>query len=59
VPRPKQNAMGTKWVFHNKKDEYRVVTRNNARLVAKGYAQVVGFDFDESFAPIVRPQQEY
>jgi hypothetical protein len=38
VPRPKQNVVGTKWVFHNKQDEYEVVTRNKARLVAKGYA---------------------
>jgi hypothetical protein len=30
VPRPKQNIVGTKWVFRNKQDEYRVVTRNKA-----------------------------
>jgi hypothetical protein len=38
VPRPKQNVVGTKWVFRNKQDEHEVVTRNKARLVAKGYA---------------------
>jgi hypothetical protein len=54
VPRPKQNIVGTKWVFCNKHDEYGVVTRNKARLVAKGYAQVVGLDFEETFAPIAR-----
>jgi hypothetical protein len=53
VPRPKQNIVGTKWVFHNKQDEQRVVTRNKARLVAKGYAQVAGLDF-ETFAPLAR-----
>ena len=42
VPRPKQNVVGTKWVFRNKQDEHGVVTRNKARLVAKGYAQVAG-----------------
>jgi hypothetical protein len=31
-----------------------VVTRNKARLVAKGYAQVVGLDFEETFAPVAR-----
>jgi hypothetical protein len=31
-----------------------VVTRNKERLVAKGYAQVVGLDFEENFAPIAR-----
>jgi hypothetical protein len=54
VPRPKQNVMGTKWVFRNKQDEHDVVTRNKARLVAKGYAQFVGLDFDETFAPVAR-----
>jgi hypothetical protein len=38
VPRPKQNVVGTKWVFRKKQDEHGVVTRNKARLVAKGYA---------------------
>jgi hypothetical protein len=54
VPRPNQNAVGTKWVFCNKQDEYGVVTRNKARLVAKGYSQVEGLDFDETYAPIAR-----
>jgi hypothetical protein len=54
VPRPKQNVLGTKWVFHNKQDEHRVVTRNKAQLVAKGYAQVVDLDFEETFAPVAR-----
>jgi hypothetical protein len=40
VERPKQNVVGTKWVFHNKQDEYRVVIRNKARLIARGYSQV-------------------
>jgi hypothetical protein len=30
VPRPNQNVVGTKWVFHNKQDEHGVVTRNKA-----------------------------
>jgi hypothetical protein len=34
VPCPKQNVVGTKWVFRNKQDEHGVVTRNKARLVA-------------------------
>jgi hypothetical protein len=49
VSRPKQNVVGTKWVFRNKQDEHGVVTRNKARLVAKGYAQVAGLDFEETF----------
>jgi hypothetical protein len=54
VPRPKQNVVGTKWVFYNKQDEHGVVTRNKARLVAKGYAQVTSLDFEETFAPVAR-----
>jgi hypothetical protein len=54
VPRPNQNVVGTKWVFHNKQDEHGVVTRNKARLVAKGYSQVEGLDFDETYALVAR-----
>jgi hypothetical protein len=54
VPRPKQNVVGTKWVFRNKQDEHGVVTRNKARLVAKGYAQVAGLDLEETFAHVAR-----
>jgi hypothetical protein len=44
VPRPNQNVVGTKWV----------VTRNKARFVAKGYSQVEGLDFGETYAPVAR-----
>jgi hypothetical protein len=54
VERPKQNIIGTKWIFHNKQDEHGVITRNKARLIAKGYSQVEGLDFDETFAPVSR-----
>jgi hypothetical protein len=54
VPRPKQNVVGTKWIFYNKQDEHGVVTRNKARLMAKGYAQVTGLDIGETFAPVAR-----
>jgi hypothetical protein len=54
VPRPKQNIVGTKWVFRNMQDEHGVMTRNKARLVEKGYAQVAGLDFEKTFAPIAR-----
>jgi hypothetical protein len=54
VERPKQNVVGTEWVFRNKQDEHGVVTRNKAWLVAKGYSQVKGLDFDETFAPIAK-----
>ena len=41
VLRPKdKNVTGTKWVFKNKLDENGQVTRNKARLMCKGYAQI-------------------
>jgi hypothetical protein len=54
VEKLRQNVVGTKWMFHNKQDEHGVVTRNKALLVAKGYSQVEGLDFDETFAPVSR-----
>ena len=54
VERPKQNVIGTKWVFRNKQDENGVVTRNKARLVAQGFTQIEGLDFGETYAPIDR-----
>jgi hypothetical protein len=54
VPRPKKNIVGTNWVFCNKQDEYGVLTRNKTILMAKGYAQVTGLDFEETFAPVAR-----
>jgi hypothetical protein len=54
VPRPNQNVVGTKWVFRNKQDDHGVVTRNKSQLVANGYSQVEGLDFDETYAPIAR-----
>src|SRR3954469_20620359 len=50
----KHNIIGTKWIYRNKQDENGVVVRNKARLVAQGYTQVEGIDFDEAFAPVSR-----
>ncbi|GJV67453.1 putative ribonuclease H-like domain-containing protein, partial [Tanacetum coccineum] len=47
-------AIGTKWVFRNKKDERGIVVRNKARLVAQGYTQKEGIDYDEVFALVAR-----
>ncbi|GKA74492.1 putative ribonuclease H-like domain-containing protein [Tanacetum coccineum] len=53
LPNGKQ-AIGTKWVFRNKKDERGIVIKNKARLVAQGYTQEEGINYDEVFAPVAR-----
>ncbi|GJR71796.1 retrovirus-related pol polyprotein from transposon TNT 1-94 [Tanacetum coccineum] len=55
VPNPMDmTIIGTKWVYRNKLDENGVVTRNKARLVAQGYNQQEGIDYDETYAPVAR-----
>jgi hypothetical protein len=44
----------TKWVFSFKQDDQGVIVRNKARLAAKGFSQVEGLDFGETFAPVAR-----
>nr|GEU55823.1 hypothetical protein [Tanacetum cinerariifolium] len=55
VPRPEGKfVIKTKWIFKNKKDESSLVIQNKARLVAIGYSQQEGIDYDETFAPVAR-----
>nr|GEW23701.1 ribonuclease H-like domain-containing protein [Tanacetum cinerariifolium] len=51
-----KRAIGTKWVFRNKKDERGIVVRNKARLVAQGHTQEGGIDYEEVFAPVARKE---
>ncbi|GJS44752.1 putative ribonuclease H-like domain-containing protein [Tanacetum coccineum] len=49
-----KRAIGTKWVYRNKKYERGIMIRNKERLVAQGYTQEEGIDYDEVFAPVAR-----
>nr|GEU80445.1 hypothetical protein [Tanacetum cinerariifolium] len=49
-----KRAIGTKWVYKNKKDERGIVIRNKARLVAQGHTQEEGIDYKEVFVPVAR-----
>nr|GEW15720.1 hypothetical protein [Tanacetum cinerariifolium] len=53
LPKGKR-AIGSKWVFRNKKDERGIVIRNKAQLVAPGHTQEEGIDYEEVFAPVER-----
>lgn len=46
--------IGLKWVFKTKRDEAGLIRKYKGRLIAKGYVQRQGIDFDEVFAPVAR-----
>ena len=57
IPRPAdKNVIGSKQVYKNKMNEQGNIVINKARLVCKGYAQIEGLDFDETFVPVARPE---
>ncbi|GJZ51401.1 retrovirus-related pol polyprotein from transposon TNT 1-94 [Tanacetum coccineum] len=49
-----RNIIAVKWIWKNKTDAENMVIRNKSRLVAKGYRQEEGINFEESFAPVAR-----
>ena len=55
-PTKGQNVVGCKWLFRIKRNPDGSISRYKARLVAKGFTQSKGIDFQETFAPVVRPQ---
>ncbi|GKA16282.1 retrovirus-related pol polyprotein from transposon TNT 1-94 [Tanacetum coccineum] len=58
VPRPDIVMVITlKWIYKVKLDELGGILKNKARLVARGYRQEEGIDFEESFAPVARTCQ--
>ncbi|GKE72264.1 retrovirus-related pol polyprotein from transposon TNT 1-94 [Tanacetum coccineum] len=49
-----RNIIAVKWIWKNKTDAENTVIRNKTCLVAKGYGQEEGIDFEESVAPVAR-----
>nr|GEZ28287.1 hypothetical protein [Tanacetum cinerariifolium] len=50
----RKRAIGTIWVYRNKRDQRGIIFRNKDRLVAQGHRQEEGIDYDEVFAPVAR-----
>lgn len=51
-----KNIVTSKWVFRIKYTHNNLIDRYKARLVARGFTQIFGVDYEETFAPTLRPE---
>src|ERR1700678_4467485 len=51
---PDRKAIASKWVFRIMQDHNGKIVKHKARLVVKGFSQIPGIDFVETFAPLMR-----
>ena len=54
TPPPEANVIGSKWVFKAKKDAAGNIACYKARLVAQGFSQIGGVDYNDTYAPVTK-----
>jgi len=55
IPCPKdRKVMGSKWVFHIKQGPDNSIQKYKARIVAQGFTQIEGIDYDKTFMPVAK-----
>ena len=55
VPRPTdKSVVGSRWIFKDKREIYKSIEKYKAIFVAKGFSQVEGIDYEETFSHVVR-----